>query len=104
MRVASAPAATQPGKPELGIDLGGAHSLEILHARWIAVKANFGPFIEGMHPLMVHDTRAGAKIPYRLIVGPLPNGAAAAQLCQKFAASKVNCRTTRFAGEQLTQP
>lgn len=105
VRVASAPAAAQqPGKPELGIDLGGAHSLELLLARWIAVKANFGPFIEGMHPLMVHDNRNGTKVPYRLIVGPLPNGAAAAQLCQKFAASKVTCRTTRFAGEPLTQP
>ena len=104
VRVASAPAAVKPGKPEIGIELGGAHSLEILHARWVAVKANFGPFIDGMHPLMQHDTRAGIKIPYRLIVGPLPNGAAAAQLCQRFVASKVICRTTRFAGEPLAEP
>lgn len=104
VRVASAPAGSPPGKAEIGIELGGARSLEILNARWTAVKANFGPFIDGMHPLMVHDTRPGAHIAYRLIVGPLPNGAAAAQLCQRFAASRVSCRTTRFAGEPLAQP
>jgi hypothetical protein len=104
VRVASAPTGNSPGKSEIGIELGGARSLEILNARWTAVKANFGPFIDGMHPLMVHDTRPGTHIAYRLIVGPLPNGAAAAQLCQRFAASRVSCRTTRFAGEPLAQP
>lgn len=104
VRVASAPAAAQPGKPEIGIELGGARTMEILHARWTAVKANFGPYIEGMHPLVVHDRRPGISIPYRLMVGPLPNGAAAAQLCQRFAASRVTCRATRFAGEPLAQP
>jgi hypothetical protein len=104
VRVASAPINSPAGKPEIGIELGGARSMEILNARWAAVKANFGPFIDGMHPLVVHDTRPGTHIAYRLIVGPLPNGAAAAQLCQRFAASRVSCRTTRFAGEPLAQP
>ena len=102
VRVASAPA--QAGKPEIGIELGGARSMEIVNARWVAVKANFGPYIDGMHPLVVHDARPGINIPYRLIVGPLPNGAAAAQLCQRFAAAHVTCRTTRFAGEPLAEP
>jgi hypothetical protein len=104
VRVASAPTGAQPGKPEIGIELGGARKIDILNARWIAVKANFGPYIEGMHPLMVHDPRPGINIPYKLIIGPLPNGAAAAQLCQRFAASKVTCRTTHFAGEPFSQP
>jgi hypothetical protein len=106
VRVAAAMAsvsAGESGKPELGIDLGGAHTMEILNARWIAVKANFGPLIEGMSPLVAHDRRANV-IPYRLIVGPLTNGAAAAQLCKRFAASHVICRTTRYAGDALTQP
>jgi hypothetical protein len=95
--------AAAPAKPELGIDLGGAHTMEILQARWIAVKANFGPLIEGLHPLVVHDRRPHV-VPYRLLVGPLPNGAAAAQMCSRFAASRVSCRTTKFVGEQLAQP
>lgn len=95
---AGGPAAAPPRKPELGVDLGGARTMEILNARWITVKANFGPMLEGMHPLVVHDNRPG-MIPYRLIVGPIPNGAAAAHVCSRFAASRVTCRTTRFAGE-----
>lgn len=106
-RFAAVPTVAQPDKPgksNIGIELGGARSMDILNARWLAVKANFGPYIEGMHPLVVHDQRPGINIPFRLIVGPVPNGAVAAQLCQRFAASKVTCRTTRFAGEPLPQP
>ena len=93
-------AAVPLGK-QIAVDLGGARSMEILQARWIAVKANFGPYLTGLRPLAVHDRRRGV-IPYRLIVGPLPNGAAAAEICKRFAASHVACRSTKFAGEQLT--
>ncbi len=104
--IATAPAGTpatvrHTGK-EVAIDLGGAHSMEILLARWLAVKANFGPLLHGMSPLAVRDQRRGA-IPFRLIVGPLPNAAAAAQVCARFAASHVTCRATKFEGEQLAQ-
>lgn len=106
MRVAAAsvgePNAAPSGR-EIGIDLGGARSLEIMQARWAAVKANFGPLLNGLHPLVAHDPRP-KMIPYRLIVGPLPNAATAAQVCGRFAASKVTCRSTKFAGEPLAMP
>lgn len=103
-RVATATQAPpeEPRKPELGVDLGGARSMEILQARWVAVKANFGPVIEGLRPLAGYDDRPGI-IPYRLIVGPLPNGAAAAQICSRLHASKVPCRPVDYAGEKLVQ-
>ncbi|MFA6265256.1 MAG: hypothetical protein WC670_06020 [Pseudolabrys sp.] len=97
------PAQVAEHKPELAIEIGGARTMDILNARWVAVKANFGPLIEGLSPLVRHDARPGI-IPYRLIVGPLPNGAAAAQLCSRFAASKVPCRTTEFTGDKFAQP
>lgn len=97
---ASQAAPEEPRKPELGVDLGGARSMEILQARWVAVKANFGPVIEGLQPLAGYDDRPGI-IPYRLIVGPLPNGAAAAQICSRLHASKVPCRPVDYAGEKL---
>ena len=106
VRVASAPtsdpAAALSRKPELGVDLGGARTLEILNMRWLAVKANFGPMLVGMHPLVTYDNRPN-MIPYRLLVGPVPNGAAAAQICARMAASRVSCRSTRFVGEALAQ-
>jgi ubiquinone biosynthesis protein UbiJ len=92
------PPPVAPGEPELGIELGGARSMDIMKKRWAAVKSHFGPLIEGMHPLVTYDDRNHA-IPYRLHVGPLANGAAAAALCKRFAASRVSCRTTAFIGE-----
>ena len=87
---------------QLAVEIGGARSMEILNARWAAVKANFGPLIEGMSPLVRHDNRPGI-VPYRLIVGPLPNGAAAAELCNRLHAAKVACRTTTFTGDKFAR-
>ncbi len=107
-RVAAAPASEPaaapppPHKPELGVDLGGAPNMVVLSARWAAVKANFGPLLNGLHPLAAHNTRPGAT-DYRLVVGPLPNAAAAAQLCTRFIAARVNCRPAKFDGESLAQ-
>ncbi|MBI4365917.1 MAG: hypothetical protein HY543_03780 [Deltaproteobacteria bacterium] len=98
----SEPAAEPPRRPELGVDLGGAPNLDVLGARWIAVKANFGPLLTGLHPRAAHDRRPGAT-DYRLLVGPVPNAAAATQLCARFAAARVICRPARFDGERMTQ-
>jgi hypothetical protein len=108
MRVAAAPAnepaaePPPPRKPELGVDLGGAPNLVVLNARWAAVKANFGPLLTGLYPVAAHGLRPGAT-DYRLVVGPLPNAAAVAQLCARFAAARVNCRPAKFDGERLAQ-
>ncbi len=107
-RVAAAPAAEPAAeppparKPELGVDLGGAPNLTVLTARWAAVKANFGPLLTGLHPVAAHAQRPGTT-DYRLVVGPLPNAAAAAQLCTRFAAARVTCRPAKFDGESLAQ-
>lgn len=98
--LAAEAATDSPRKSQIGVEIGGARSMEILNARWAAVKANFGPLIEGLSPLVRHDNRPGI-VPYRLIVGPLPNGAAAAELCTRLHASKVACRTTPFTGDKF---
>jgi hypothetical protein len=97
---ATPPADDPSAPPALGVDLGSARNLDILNARWIAVKANFGPMLSGMYPLAAADVRPGFK-DIRLLVGPLPNGAAAAQLCARFAAVRVTCRPTKFVGDPL---
>jgi hypothetical protein len=99
---ASEPATELPRKPELGVDIGGGANLEVLNARWAAVKANFGPALGGLHARAGHDPRPGST-DYRLLAGPLPNAAAAAQLCARFAAARVTCRTVKFDGERLAQ-
>jgi len=106
VRIASAPtsetAAEPPRKPEIGVDLGGAPSIEVLNLRWVAVKANFGPLLTGLHPLAARVQRSGAT-DVRLLVGPLTNIAAANQLCARFTAARVTCRPAKFAGQQLAQ-
>jgi hypothetical protein len=99
---ASEPAAEPPRKPEFGVDLGGAPTMDVLGLRWAAVKANFGPLLTGLHPLAAHDRRPGTT-DYRLLVGPLPSAAAATQLCTRFAAARVTCRLAKFDGERIAQ-
>jgi hypothetical protein len=95
------PADEAPRKPEIGIDLGGAANLDILNARWAAVKANFGPQLAGLYPRAIRSNHPGAE--YRLLAGPLPTNAAAAQTCARFVTARVTCRTVRFEGERLVQ-
>jgi len=106
VRVATAqpnePPADAPRKPEFGVDLGGAHNMEVLNARWTAVKANFGPLLSGLYPLAARDHRPGST-EFRLLVGPVANPAAAMALCARFAAARVTCRTAKFDGERMAQ-
>jgi hypothetical protein len=78
-RIANAPvnpaaAPPAPATIEYGIDLGAATSLEALRVHWAAVKANYGPQLVGLHPVMSHYTRQGGGATYRLIAGPVPTG------------------------------
>lgn len=103
-RLAALPATEPepPRKPEVGIDLGGAVNLDVLNARWVAVKANFGPMLAGLYPRAAERHRQTGS-DYRLIAGPLPNNAAAVQLCAKFVAARITCRAVKFDGERMVQ-
>lgn len=87
---------------EFGLDLGGGATIDGVRQRWTTVKANFGPLLSGLRPLATRDHRAGAT-GYRLIVGPLPNSAAATGLCAHFVAARTACRAVKFEGEQFAQ-
>ena len=104
-RVAAIPASepAAPPKLEYGIDIGGSSSTAVLRARWSEVKANFGPQMAGLRPLIAHDRRVG-HLPYRLVIGPVPNSAAATGLCGQFRLARGRCRAARFVGEPLAQP
>lgn len=98
----SEPPAEAPKKPEIGVDIGGAPTMEVLTLRWTAVKANFGPLLNGLRPLAVHVRRQNAT-DMRLLIGPLPTIAAANQLCARFASARVTCRPAKFEGDELAQ-
>jgi len=93
--------AAQPANQnEFGLELGAGATIEAVRQRWTAVKANFGPLLSGMQPLAARDHRPGA-IRYRLVVGPLPNNAAASGLCAHFAAARTTCRAVKFDGDPI---
>ena len=105
-RLAAAPA-NEPeqaaaSQSEFGLDLGGAATIDGVRQRWVTVKANFGPLLSGMYPLAARERRPGST-GYRLVVGPLPNNAAATGLCVHFAAARTACRAVKFDGEQIAQ-
>src|SRR5476651_1594242 len=105
LHVAAAPAlepvAAPPAKSDYGIDLGGAGSLEALRIHWAALKANYGPLLGGLHPVAAQQPKHPAGITYRLVAGPLPNAAEAAQLCARFQVTRTGCRPAKFDGAQL---
>lgn len=104
VRVAAAPSEpAPPPKPEYGIDLGSAASLEALRVHWAAVKANYGPLLAGLRPLAAQHPRRPSGVTYRLVAGPLPNMAEAAQLCARFPPMRTGCRPTKFSGAQLAE-
>lgn len=89
-------------KSDHAVDLGGAFSREALTARWTEVKGKFGSQLHGLRPLIGLENRFGYA-PYRLVIGPLADEAAARKLCTRLSA-KINCRPTRFSGDRLARP
>ena len=92
--------AALPPKPEFGIALADASSVDLLHMQWAAVKANFGPLIGDLKPHALQERRGGATH-YRLIIGPLPTYTAAAKLCARLITARAICHPVRMAGERL---
>jgi hypothetical protein len=108
VHVAAAPAsepvaAAPPPKPDYGIDLGSAGSIEALRIHWAALKANYGPLLVGLHPLAAQHPKHPAGVTYRLVAGPLPNATEAAQLCARFPVTRTGCRPAKFNGVQLAE-
>jgi hypothetical protein len=92
-----------PVRHEYGVELGTATNLDALRARWAGVKANFGPLLVGLNPLAMKDPRHGSTS-VKLIAGPLPNLAAARELCARFAAVNGYCWPMRVDASAVLQP
>jgi hypothetical protein len=96
------PAAAPPAV--YGIDLGSAHSVEVLHARWTAFRSTRPKLFEGLRPLVSRkDIGRSKRTEWRLLVGPLPDAEAASRLCASLAAFWPFCQPTTFAGERLAE-
>jgi hypothetical protein len=83
------------------IDLGTGSSLEILRARWSALRGNHTGALAELSPLVSvrEDTKTGVEL--RLLAGPFANAEAAARACAALEARKVPCQTAVYEGQRL---
>ena len=100
VRVAALPPEAAASKPEFGVALASSSNLDVLHLQWGALKANYGPLLAGLRPIAAREQR-GTTTYYRLVLGPLPNAAAAAKLCARLTAARAVCHAGKFTGDPL---
>jgi len=96
-----APAPTSSS--EIGVDLGGAPSVGALRELWADLKANYGPLLAGLNPLIVQHAKHPSGISYRLVAGPLASSEDAAQFCAHFPILRTGCHPAKFTGMQLAE-
>ncbi|QCI68208.1 hypothetical protein [Phreatobacter stygius] len=89
-------------RTEFGVDLAGELSMDALRSRWQQLRAQHGPLLEGLRPLVaVQDGARPGTVDLRLVAGPLANANAATRLCASLATAGVNCKPAVFDGQRL---
>jgi hypothetical protein len=87
----------------LGVDLGGARSIDALNIHWSALKAKFGEQLVNLQPVVSIRERKPGVPELRLIAGPIAGVEAATKLCMILVTARAPCRPTQFAGQRLSQ-
>lgn len=88
-------------RTEFGVDLAGDPSVDGLRSRWQQLRAQHGPVLEGLRPVVAIQEGGGGGLELRLVAGPLSNANAAARLCATLTLAGVNCKPTVFDGQRL---
>jgi len=65
------------------------------------LKANYGPLLVGLRPLVALLPKHPNGAIYRLVVGPLPSADKATQFCAGFPVLPTGCHPAKFSGGQL---
>jgi hypothetical protein len=96
--------ATAPGQPtEYGVDIGSALSIQALRARWLGIRSAHPQLFEGLAPTAtLREIARSKQVELRLVVGPLADAEAAAQLCASLAPYRLFCQPTIFDRRHLT--
>ncbi len=102
----SPPAAVPPNATAAngayGAEIGSASSIKALHARWEGIRSAHLQIFDGLTPMIaLRENPRSHKTELRLVVGPLGNAAAAAQLCASLMAVQLSCLPTMFDGHNL---
>jgi hypothetical protein len=99
------PMPPRPTKPEYGLDLGGAPSVEALRNAWTIAVRKHSKLLEGLEPAIhTRERPRGGGPELRLVAGPLPNAATAARLCAAMTAAGAICAPSVYDGQRLALP
>jgi hypothetical protein len=86
-----------PKSAEYGVDVGSALSVDVLRARWLGIRSAHRHLFDGLTPTVVlHQMPKSNRVELRLVVGPLDNAEAAAELCAALAAYRLLCQPEPF--------
>jgi hypothetical protein len=97
------PADPSPPQAAYGVDVGGAVNFEGLRALWNSTRTAFASAIEGMRPVLgMRENPKTRNTEFRLVIGPLPDAAAAATFCATLTAARRYCHPVPFEGQQLS--
>jgi hypothetical protein len=96
-------ASSEPAsKPEFGLDIGGAGTIEALRGLWAKARQQHATALEGLRALVhVRDSKRPGGVELRLVAGPLPSAVAAARICAKLNTAGTACRPAVFDGQRL---
>jgi hypothetical protein len=87
---------------EYGVDVGSALSIDVLRARWLGIRSAHRHLFEGLTPTVeLRQTPKSNRVELRLVVGPLDNSEAAAQLCAALAAYRLLCQPAAFDSSHI---
>jgi hypothetical protein len=93
-----------PAPPQIayGVDIGSGLTIQALRARWAAIRSAHPQFFEGLEPIItVRDIPKANRIELRLVVGPLPQANAAAEMCALLTPFGLFCQPTMYDGQHL---
>jgi hypothetical protein len=95
------PESPAPLTPQYGVDIGSAVSIQVLRARWLGIRSAHAQLFDGLMPVvMLREVHTG-RVELRLVVGPLANAEAAAELCTALAPYRLSCQPTLFNGQHV---
>ncbi len=98
----AAPPENVATRPEFGVDLGGATTVEGLRTLWAGVRSRHGGLLDGLRPIVsVREVARPGGVELRLVAGPFPNAASAARLCATLASLGALCQPALFDGQRL---
>lgn len=88
--------------PAYGADISSAASIKALNTHWVALRSAHPQLFEGLLPVVsLRKNSRTNRTELHLVVGPLPNAEAAAQLCGLLGTFRLSCQPTMFDGRHL---